>query len=83
MRARRSSRDDEKGNKRQTFSFFRLHDFVECRDGGGSRGKEGQLIVNFSFLSLFCVFFVVAAYFITRACTSCVVCVLDVGPCWT
>jgi hypothetical protein len=23
---------------------------------GGSRGKEGQLIVNFSFLSLFCVF---------------------------
>jgi hypothetical protein len=37
----------------------------ECRDGG-SRGKEGQLIVNFSFLSLFCVFFCCSCIFLLQ-----------------
>lgn len=67
-------------NKRQTFLFFfffRLHDLNE-EMYGGSRGKGGGgswLWISFSvFVLLFSV---------TEAYTSCVVCVLDVGPCWT
>ena len=56
------------GGKKRTNLFFLSGCTIFVNEDGG------QLIVSVFFLPF---------YAVREACTSCAVCVLDVGPCWT